>query len=162
MRYLMRQKWLSWGDDFHIQDQDGNDVYFVDGHVLTWGDKFSFQNLQGHELAFVEQQVFSWGPTYHVSLGGLPYATVKKELFTFFHCKFEVDVPGPDDLLAEGDFLEHEYTFTRHGEVVASVSKKWFTWTDTYGIDISPGQSDVLVLAAAVVIDLVCHDNRNH
>ena len=33
---------------------------------------------------------------------------------------------------------------------------------DTYGIDIADGQDDVLYLASAVVIDLVCHgDNKD-
>ena len=46
--------------------------------------------------------------------------------------------------------------FERGGEVVAHVSKRWFNWTDTYGIEID-GEDDVLVLASAVVIDMVCH-----
>jgi uncharacterized protein YxjI len=158
MRYVMNQKWLSWGNDFHIRDEHGSDVFLVDGRVLSIGDKLSFQDMQGNELAFIAQRLLAWGPTYEVHVGNELFATVKKKLFTFFHCKFEVDIPGPDDLEAEGDFLDHEYTFSRHGSVVASVSKKWFSWTDTYGIDIRDGEDDVLVLASAVVIDLVCHD----
>jgi hypothetical protein len=33
----------------------------------------------------------------------------KKHLFTLFRCRFTVDVPGPDDLEAEGSSLEREY-----------------------------------------------------
>ncbi len=161
MRYVMKQKWISWGDDFHIQDEHGNNAFFVDGRAFSIGDKLSFQDSNGNELAFIAQKLLSWGPSYQIYVGGALYATVKKKLFTFFRCKFEVDVPGPDDLEAQGDFLDHEYTFTRHGAVVASVSKKWFRWTDTYGIDVAPGEDDVLVLASAVVIDLVCHDEDN-
>lgn len=62
---------------------------------------------------------------------------------------------------AKGNFLDHEYTFTRHGSVVASVSKKWFSWTDTYGIEIGADEDDVLILASAVVIDLVCHSEED-
>ena len=101
------------------------------------------------------------GPTYELHRGGQLYATVKKKLFTFFKCKFEVDIPGPNDLEAEGDFLDHEYTFTRHGAVVASVSKRWFSWTDTYGIDVAAGEDDILILASTIVIDLVCHNDKD-
>jgi uncharacterized protein YxjI len=87
-------------------------------------------------------------------------AVVKKQLFTLFRCKFTVDVPGPDDLEAAGDFLEHEYGFERQGREVARVSKRWFSWTDTYGVDISAGEDDVLILATAVVIDMVCHEDK--
>lgn len=157
MRYVMKQKILSWGDDFTIRDEAGRDAFFVDGRVLSWGDKLSFQDMQGNELAFITQKLLNWGPTYEISRGGKVVAVVKKELFTFFRCAFTVDVPGPDDLDADGDLLDHEYSFTRHGQRVASVSKKWFSWSDTYGIDIASGEDEVLVLCSAVIIDLACH-----
>jgi len=55
-----------------------------------------------------------------------------------------------------------EYTFSRAGETIAEVSKRWFSFTDTYGVDISEGQDDVLILASTVVIDMVCHSDRKH
>jgi len=71
-----------------------------------------------------------------------------------------VDVPGPDDLEANGDFLDHEYSLARGGTTVAAVSKRLFSWTDTYGVDIAEGEDDVLTLASTVVIDMVCHGDR--
>lgn len=161
MRYVMKQKFWSWGDDFIIRNESGEDVFRVDGRAFSWGDKLSFLDLQGREIAFIRQKLLSWGPTYEIESQGQLVAVVKKELFTFFRCKFTVDVPGPDDLEARGDFLDHEYMFERGGEVVASVSKQWFKWTDTYGVEIE-GADDVLVLASAVVIDLVCHQDGKH
>jgi uncharacterized protein YxjI len=157
----MKQKLLSWGDDFLIKDEAGQNVFFVDGKAFTLGDKLSFQDLVGNELAFIQQKIFSWGPTYEIYRGGTLYATVKKELFTFFHAKFVVDVPGINDLEAKGDFLGFEYTFTRHGKVVARVSKEWFSWTDTYGVDIAEGEDDILILVSTVVIDMACHDDED-
>ncbi len=162
MRYVMKQKILSWGDNFVIRDQDEREAFRVKGKVFSFGDKLSFQDGSGQELAYIAQKVFSWGPTYEVTRGGETLAVVKKKLFTFFKCSFMVDVPGPDDLKAEGSFLEHEYVFTRHGKQVASVSKKWFSWSDTYGIDINAGEDTVLILCSAVIIDMACHDNHGH
>jgi uncharacterized protein YxjI len=164
MRYLLKQKLLSWGDDFYIKDEAGNNVYFVDGKAFSIGDKLSFQDLQGNELAFIRQKVLSWGKTYEIIRDGEVAAVVKKELFAFLHHRFTVDVPGPDDLEAEGDFTDHEYAFTRGGRVVATVSKRWFSWTDTYGIEIAPGEDPVLILASAVVVDQACHpdDGQRH
>jgi len=157
MRYVLKQKFWSWGDDFTIKDADGRDVFFVDGRAFSWGDKLSFQDMEKNELAFIRQKLLAWGPTYEIEVHGRRVAVVKKKLFTFLHCKFTVDVPGPDDLEAQGDFLDHEYTFERPGRAVAHVSKRWFAWTDTYGVDIAAGEDDVLILATAVVIDMVCH-----
>ena len=78
-------------------------------------------------------------------------------LFTFLRCAFTVDVPGPGDLEARGSLLDHEYTFQRGDQTVATVSKRWFSLSDSYGIDIADGENVVLILASAVVIDLCCH-----
>jgi uncharacterized protein YxjI len=156
MRYRMREKIFSFGDDFVIQDAGGNDRFFVDGKAFSIGDKLSFQDMAGNELAFIRQKLLAWGPSYVIEWSG-GSATVKKHLFTFFRCAFTVDVPGPDDLEATGSLLDHEYEFQRHRRTVATVSKKWFSFSDSYGIDITDGENDVLILASAVVIDLCCH-----
>jgi len=157
----MKQQWFSFGNDYTIKDAAGEDVLRVDGKVFTIGEKLSIETMDGREMAFISQKLLSWGPTYEIWKGERLAAVVKKTIFTLFRCEFTVDVPGPDDLIAEGDFWEHEYTFTRHGRPVASVSKKYFSWTDTYGIDVCHGEDPILVLASAVVIDLCCHqDNK--
>ena len=63
MRFVMKQKFLSWGDDYVIKDADGNDAYHVDGKVMTIGDKLSFQDLNGHELAFISQRLPMTSPS---------------------------------------------------------------------------------------------------
>jgi uncharacterized protein YxjI len=164
MRYLMKQKLFSLGDDFFIKDEAGRDVYFVDGKALSFGDKLSFQDLERHELAFIKQRVFSWGLTYEISRDGQVVAVVKKQLFALVHHRFTVDVPGPNDLEAEGNFTDHEYAFRRGDTIVATISKRWFALTDTYGIDVAAGEDPVLILASAVVVDEACHpdDGRRH
>jgi uncharacterized protein YxjI len=162
MRYLMKQKLFCFGDDFTIKNEAGDDVFFVDGKAFSFGDKLSFQDVNGNELAFIRQKLLSWGPTYEIYRNGELAAVVKKHLFTFFRCAFTVDVPGPDDVEARGSFLDMEYSFTRGSEPAAEVSKRWFSFTDTYGVDIADGEDDVLILASTVVIDMICHaDNKS-
>jgi uncharacterized protein YxjI len=128
--------------------------------MFSLGDQLSFQDMRGNELAQIRQKLFAWGKTYEVYRGGVLAAVVRKELFTFFRCRFTVDVPGPDDLEANGDFLDHEYEFTRGDRTVASVSKRWFSFRDTYGIDVAADEDPVLVLASAVVVDMACHSDK--
>ncbi|MGH7969829.1 MAG: LURP-one-related/scramblase family protein [Limisphaerales bacterium] len=158
----MRQKLFSWGDDFIVKNETGEDTFFVDGKAFSIGNKLSFQDMQKNELAYIRQKLLSWGPTYEITRNGALAAVVKKHLFTLLRCKFTVDVPGPDDLEAQGSFLDMEYTFSRAGQTVAEVSKRWFTWSDTYGVDVHEGEDDVLILASTVVIDMVCHADRKH
>ena len=160
MRYQMRQKLFCFGDDFTIQNAADEDVFFVDGKVFTIGQKLSFQDLHGKELAFIEQKLLSWGPTYEIRRDGQLAAVLKKHLFTLFRCAFTVDLPGPDDIEAQGGFTDMEYTFTRGAGQVAEVSKRWFNFADTYGVDIADGEDDVLILASALVIAMVCHGDH--
>ena len=157
MRFVMRQKIFALGDDFTIQDENGNDVYFVDGRAFSFGHKLSFQDMQGNELAFIQQKLLSWGPTYEIYVNGELQAVIKRELFSFLKHRFVVDVPGPDDLEAVGDFLDHEYTIERNGQIVAYVTKRWLSFSDTYGVEVRDPKDAALVLVAAIVIDLVCH-----
>jgi uncharacterized protein YxjI len=157
----MREKLFSWGDDFTIRDEAGHDVFQVDGKVLSWGKQLSFQDMSGQELLYIKQRLLSWGPTYEITRGGMPVATVTKELFTLFRCVFTVDVPGPDDLEAKGDFIDHEYEFTLHGQTIARVSKAWFSFADSYGVETAPGADDLLILASTVVIDAACHPDND-
>ena len=160
MRYIMRERILSWGDDFTIKDADGRDAYYIDGKVFSFGDKLSFKDMQGNELARIDQKLLSIGPQYEIIRNGVTVAVVKKHMFTLFRARFRVDLPGPGDPEANGDFLDHEYAFERHGREVARASKKWFRLADTYAVDIDAGEDDVLILAAAVVIDLVSHPDE--
>ena len=160
MRYVLRQKVFCLGDDYTIRDENDVDCFRVDGNAFSFGDKLSFQDMQGNELAFIRQKLLAWGPTYEIYRDGEIAAVVKKHAFTFMNCKFTVDVPGPDDLEAAGDFLEKEYIFSRGDSPVATISKRWFAISDTYGVDIAEGEADVLILASAAVIDLCCHADK--
>ena len=158
MRYLLRQDLFSFGDDFTIKDDDGNAAYHVDGKAFTLlREKLAFEDMQGHELAFIRERIIAMTPSYEILRNGEVVAVVKKDWFNVFRCGFTVDVPGPDDLEAQGSLLDHEYTFTRGSRTVATVSKRWFSFTDTYGVEVETGEDPVLILASTVIIDMISH-----
>jgi len=87
---------------------------------------------------------------------GRRLAMVHKAMITPLRDRFAVKVGDGPDLEVQGNVLAHEY---RIGNV-ATVSKKWFRVRDSYGIEIAPGQNDILILAATVCIDQMSHDTR--
>lgn len=157
MLYLMKQKIWSIGDQYTIQDAAGSDVFRVRGQVFSMGDKLAFEDMNGQELAFIRQRLLHLRPTYEIYRGGQLFAEVVREL-SLFKSRFSVDVPGPNDYEIRGNFLAHEFEFYRSGRSAARVSKEYFSWSDTYGVETAAGEDDVTILATAVVIDLVCHD----
>jgi uncharacterized protein YxjI len=158
MKYMMKQKFWSLGDTFTIKDEHERDVFLIKGRAFSWGDKLSFQDPDGRELAFISQKLLSWRPRYEIHRDGAMFAEIVKE-FSWLKSRFTLDVPGPNDYTIEGSFWEHEYSFRRGGQEVAQVSKRYWSWTDTYGVEIVDGEDAVAILSTCVVIDLVSHDD---
>lgn len=47
-RYKMRQRLISIGEDFTIEDEQGNPVYTVDGKILRIRETFVITDMQGN------------------------------------------------------------------------------------------------------------------
>lgn len=154
MRYLIREKFFHLGEDSTILNEAGQPILEVDGKVLSLHNRLIIRDRSGNEVASVQRRLIALRPTYEISRAGQELATIRKHLISPFVDRFTVDVPGPDDLHITGSLFEHEYTITRSGQVIATVSKRWFSLTDAYGVDIAPYQDDVLILASVLALDL--------
>ena len=159
-RYKMRQKLISLGDDFTIEDANGNPAFEVDGKVLTLRDTFELKDRQGKVVATIRGRLVSVRTKMDVLRDGDVVATVTKALFAPLRQNFKVDIDGGKDLDVDGSILDHEYTLRRGGDTVAQVSKRWFTIRDTYGIDVAAGEDDALILAIAVALDEMVLDKE--
>ena len=158
--YLIRERFFRLGEDSEITDEQGRPVFQVDGKVLTLHDRLIVRDPEGREVAQVHRKLAALRPTYKVTIGGEEAAEVRKRLFTPFGDRFTIDVPGPDDLEMAGDLFDHEFTIRRGDQVVATVSKRWFSMRDTYAVDVAPGQDDLLILASVLALDLAEDQER--
>lgn len=159
-RYVIRERFLQLGEDAEVTDEHGRPVLQVDGKVLSLQDRLVLRDPDGREVATVHRRLMSITPTYEVSIGGEEAAEVRKHLFTPFGDRFTVDVPGPDDLEIRGDLFDHEFEVQRGGSTVAVVSKQWLSMRDAYGVELAPGENDLLVLAAVLALDLAQERER--
>jgi len=158
-RYKIRQKLISIGDDFWIEDASGRKVYKVDGKALRIRKTLEFEDANGKKLAQIKERLLSIKDTMVIEdAKGKDIATVKKALIAPLRDKWDVNVKGGKDLTVQGNILDLEYDIKQGRRKVAEVSKKWFTLTDTYGVEIADGQNDILILAIAVAIDMMAHD----
>ena len=154
MRYIIRERFFRLGEDSDVTDEQGRAVLHVDGKVLTLHDTLIVRDLQGTEVARVQRQLIALRPTYHITSQGQELAEVRKKLISPFVDRYTIDIPGPDDLNVTGRLLEHDYTIERGNRVVATVSKHWISLTETYGVEIAPGEDDLVILASVLAIDL--------
>jgi uncharacterized protein YxjI len=157
-RYQMREKIFAIGDDYWIENGAGDRVLKVNGKALRVRDTLILESPGGEELFSIKQKLVHVRDTMKIERAGNPVATVKKALITPLRDRFSIEVEGGEDMEAKGNIVDHEYKIERGGDTVAEVSKKWFRVRDTYGIEISAGQDDPLILAVAVCIDQMSHD----
>lgn len=159
-RYKIRQKMFSIGDDFWIENQDGQRIFKIDGKVLRIRKTLEFEDINGTKLAQIRERLLTVRDTMVIEdANGKDLAVIKKALISPLRERWSVDVKGGPDLDVQGDFLNHEYTIKQGRKQVAEISKKWLSLTDTYGVEIASGQNDIIILAIAIAIDMMAHDD---
>src|SRR5690242_6412256 len=147
--YQMRQKLLSIGDDYWIEDADGRHVYRVDGKVLQLRTTLDLEDLHGARLCRVRARIMHAHDTMDVEgPDGHRWARVHKAPRPGEEWK--VDVESGPDMHVGGDIVDHEYEIAVEGRTIAEVSKKWFGDRDIYGVEIASDQDPVLVLAVTL------------
>lgn len=152
--YQMREKLVSFGDDFFIENQAGQRVFHVDGKALRVRQTLIFKDMQGNELCKIQEKVARIKESMEIEgPNGERMAMVKKAMITPLRERWVAKIGDGPDLDVQGNLLDHEYTIGEGRDKVAEVSKKWFRIRDSYGVEIEPGQNDLLILAITVAID---------
>jgi uncharacterized protein YxjI len=159
VHYRMRQKLVSIGDDYWIEDDSGHRVYKVDGKAVRVRHTLIFKDSQGTELLKIQERKARVRDTMEIEdPAGNNVATVKKALVSPIRDRWSVSVANGPDLEVKGNIVDHEYKVEGPDGTVAEVSKKWFRVADTYGVEIAPGQNAAVLLAVTAVLDAMAHN----
>jgi uncharacterized protein YxjI len=155
-RYQMREKLVSFGDDFWIEDEDGDRVFKVDGKALRVRDTLVIEDRLGNAVCKTQERKLRIKDTMEIEgPDGDNMATIKKAVISPVRDRFSVKVADGPDLNVQGNILDHEYKIEEGRDTVAEVSKKWFRVRDTYGVEVAPDQNDALILAITVCLDIM-------
>lgn len=158
-RYQMREKLMSIGDDFWIENADGQRVYRVDGKALRLRKTLDLKDVDGSTLCRIQARVMHIRDTMDIEgPDGERLARVHKALISPLRERWKVDVDTGPDMEIQGNLVDHEYEIEAGGSKIAEISRKWFRVRDTYGVEIHPEQDPVLVLAVTIAIDSMVHD----
>ncbi|MEV4559111.1 LURP-one-related family protein [Kitasatospora sp. NPDC049285] len=159
-KFVVREKLFSIGDDYWIEDADGEKAYLVDGKVLRIRDTFELQDVEGNKVATIREKVLTVRDAMKIeNADGDVVATVRKKLFTPFHDKYHVELEAGGEFEVHGDLIDKEYTVNSDGHRIAEISRKWFAIRDTFGVEIEDGADVPLVLAIAVCLDRLVEHN---
>ena len=105
-------------------------------------------------MALITKKVFSFLPKFFVEVDGREVLTIKKE-FSFFKARYTVDAVGIE---INGNWWDMQFEVRQHGEVIGNVSKEWFTWGDSYKVEVLKEDMEKILIAIVVAIDCVKAD----
>ncbi len=157
MRLYIKERVFSWTDRFTVRDENGWEKYFVEGEFFSLGRKLHLLNNGGVELALIQQELFTLMPRYTVSVNGAEVAKIRKE-FTFFTPRYVIYGLGWE---IEGNVWEHKYVIRKGGRIIVTIDKEWFTWGDSYVLNILDPADEILALAVVLTIDCVAESRNN-
>ncbi len=159
VRYQVRQGMFTIGDDFWIETQSGQKVFKVDGKAMRARSTLLFEDAQGHELYAIQEKMARARDTMNIDdASGKTALKVHNAMLTPGRDRWQIDVPGGQDISATGNIMQHEYTIERGRDKIAEVSKKWFRARDMYGVEVENPQDAAVALLIAIVIDMMGHD----
>jgi uncharacterized protein YxjI len=152
---------FSIGDDFWVTDEMGNQVFLVDGKALRLRETFELKDASGMIVATVKKKLVALRDTMEIEHDGKIVATVRKAMVSPLHHRSVIDLADGSQLEAVGNLIDKEFEIQAAGQPIARVSRAWFRVRDTYGVDVAPGENDALILAIAVCLDRVHHDEED-
>ena len=158
MRLYMKEKVFSWNERFTVKDENGWDKYYVEGEFFSLGKKLHLLNVHGDEVAFIQQRLFTLMPRFAVTVAGREIAEIRKE-FTFFFQRYVIDGLGWE---IDGDVWAHDYVIRKNGRTIVRITKEWFTWGDSYVLDILDPADELVALAVVLTVDCVAEASQNN
>jgi uncharacterized protein YxjI len=150
----IKQKVLSLSGKFTVKDEQEMDVYYVEGSFMKVPKTYSIMNPAREEVALITKKMFSFLPKFFVEVNGQEVLTIKKD-FSFLKARYTIDAAGIE---VHGNWWEMNFQVLQHGEVVGQVSKEWFTWGDSYKVQILNEEMESIIIALVVAIDCVKAD----
>lgn len=151
---FIKQKVFSLSEKFTVKDEQERDVYFVEGSFLKIPKTFSILDADRNEITLISKKTFSLLPTFFVEVDGQEAVTIKKD-FTFFKQRYAIEAA---DIDVQGNWWDMEFDIVKNGEVIGSVSKQWFSWGDSYRVQVLDEELEHLVISLVVAIDCVKAD----
>lgn len=153
MKLLVRDRLLGIGDDYWIEDDQGQKVFLVDGKAMRLRETFELKDMQGHVLIDIRAKMLALRDTMVIERDGDALATVKRKRLSLLRNHYRVDLVDGTELDVSGKILDREFAIEYDGELLADISRRWFRVRDTYGLHITRDDADAsLLLAVAVCV----------
>lgn len=182
---IVNQKFTVIANQYQIQDENGNEIGFVQENMSTGKKALSLlvsKKVMPFNLSILDSEknvlaTISRGVTLFLSKTSIKNASGEEiakinQKFTMLKPKFEI-MDTQDQLIAtiQGDWKAWEFSIkSPDGTEIGTVSKKWggalkeiFTDSDKYVVNITGDISEnnrIAIVSTAVVVDMILKENN--
>lgn len=159
MKFRVRQRIFSMTDSFDIEGENGQSTYTVKGKLFSFSSSQTLFNQNGGVEVEIKQKLFSLLQTCRLINNDGTEWLVKKNFWQFWASRFTIETPE-GNLEMSGNIWDHEYEIFHQGRPIANISKKLFSFSDSYGVYIQEPRWATQLLAAVIVIDRIHHPGK--
>lgn len=159
MKLYMKQKAFSLVDKYKIFDENQKLIYHVEGQFFSWRGKMTLMK-NNQPIYYFSHRVFTFINRYLdiFNKHGEKIGELVKR-FSFLTPRITVDIKNkPYEI--NGEIFAHNFTIYHDQKLVATVTKKWISWGDTYEIDINQEEDIDFIVTLVIGIDTTIHNDR--
>lgn len=150
----IRQEIFTLGEKLTVKDDQQKNIYYIEGSFFQIPKTFSIMDENRDEVALITKKILSFLPKFYVEVQGKQILTINKEL-SFFKARYTIDAEGIE---VQGNWWDMDFQVYKQGQLVGQVKKEWFTWGDSYKVQILDEDVQTIVIAIVVAIDCVKSD----
>ncbi len=156
MKLYIKQRVFSIGDKYDVCDEWGNPVYHVESQVFAFLDKIHIFDMKGKELFFIKRKMSFFGAIYEIYNGNILCAQIQQRI-RFLRSQLDINSQY-GQFTIEGDFFSHDFSIYNGNTLVGTVQKAYFSWGDSYQLDISSYSDPAFFTTLVIAIDNCLHN----
>ena len=154
MKLYLKQDGMSLRARFDVKDENNINRFSIEGELLSGGKRLHIHDANGKVVAFIRQKIFSVLPLFIVEIDGREVCKIMRE-FTFGKLRYKLEgLPWK----VQGDFMAHNYIVENNGKKIMSLSKKVFSFVDSYELDIADPNDELICLCVTLAVNCTLED----
>jgi uncharacterized protein YxjI len=158
-RYRLPMNAAALADAVLIKSDCGETAFAIDGGASATADVVRVRELSGAHACLIPGNAVRTGDSVAISgADAALLATVTRLELSPVRDSFSVWVEPATTWAVDGHLAKYEYRIHGATGEIAEVSRRWFRAPNCYGVQVSSGHPELLVLAVAVCLDLIMHE----
>ena len=131
--------------------EDGKHLYTAISRFFLRG--YYIHSTLGHKIMTIRRPFSFFNTLFILEKGEIEIARMKRKL-SFTENDISIEA-GNDKYEVDGNFWSTDFTILKNGVEIAKISRKLMRSKDKYGIAVNENEDPVVVLAIALVVELI-------